>query len=145
MYRKLLHGKIHSATVTGTAVEYEGSIGIDADLLQAAGILPNESVHVWNVTNGERFETYAILSPAGSGDVVVNGAAAHKTRVGDKVIVAAFAWLTDKELRRHKPSIVLVDGANRLKKNERRSTTNSRKKSPSRSSRRVARPGGALT
>ncbi len=129
MIRKLLHGKIHGATVTGTVVDYEGSIGIDADLLKAAGILPNESVHVWNVTNGERFETYAIVSPAGSGQVVVNGAAAHKTSVGDAVIVAAFAWLTEKELRRHKASIVLVDGANRIKKNGRPSAANSRKKS----------------
>jgi aspartate 1-decarboxylase len=119
LYRKLLRGKIHGATVTGTAVEYEGSIGIDADLLAAAGIAPLESVHVWNVTNGERFETYAIVNPAGSGAVVVNGAAAHKTRVGDKVIVAAFAWLTEKELRGHQASIVLVDGANRLQKGTR--------------------------
>ena len=116
MLRKLLQGKVHRATVTATAVDYEGSIGVDADLLAAAGILPLESVHVWNVTNGERFETYAIASPPGSGDVVVNGAAAHKTRVGDKVIIAAFTWLTDKELRRHKPSIVLVDAKNRKQK-----------------------------
>ena len=145
MLREMLRSKIRRATVTDANLSYEGSITIDQDLIEAAGILPYEQVMISNMNNGERFETYAILSPAGSGDVVVNGAAAHKTRVGDKVIVAAFAWLTDKELRRHKPSIVLVDGANRLKKNERRSTTNSRKKSPSRSSRRVARPGGALT
>jgi aspartate 1-decarboxylase len=129
LYRKLLHGKIHKATVTATAVDYEGSIGIDADLLAAAGIVPLESVHVWNVTNGERFETYAIVNPAGSGAVVVNGAAAHKTRVGDKVIVAAFTWLTEKELPKHKVSIVLVDGANRPKKGKRRMATNSGKKS----------------
>lgn len=116
MYRKLLQGKIHRARVTATAVDYEGSIGIDADLLAAAGILPMESVHVWNVTNGERFETYAIVSPAGSGEVVVNGAAAHKTRVGDKIIVAAFTWVTPEEAPTHTPSIVLVDDANRLKK-----------------------------
>jgi aspartate 1-decarboxylase len=116
LYRKLLQGKIHRATVTGTAVDYEGSIGIDADLLATAGILPLESVHVWNVTNGERFETYAILNPARSGEVVVNGAAAHKTRAGDQVIVAAFTWLTENELATHQSSIVHVDGANRLKK-----------------------------
>ena len=116
MFRKLLHGKIHGATVTATAVDYEGSIGVDANLLAAAGILPHESVHVWNVTNGERFETYAIANPAGSGEIVVNGAAAHKTRAGDKVIIAAFTWLTEGELRRHKPSIVLVDSANRIQK-----------------------------
>jgi aspartate 1-decarboxylase len=120
LYRKLLHGKIHGATVTGTAVEYEGSIGIDADLLAAAGILPLESVHVWNVTSGERFETYAIVNPAGSGQVVVNGAAAHRTSVGDKVIVAAFTWVTEKELRGHKASIVLVDAKNRRQKRKKR-------------------------
>jgi aspartate 1-decarboxylase len=102
--------------VTGTAVDYEGSIGVDADLLAAAGIAPWESVHVWNVTNGERFETYAIVNPAGSGEVVVNGAAAHKTRAGDKVIVAAFTWLTEKELRKHRAKIVLVDAKNREQK-----------------------------
>jgi aspartate 1-decarboxylase len=116
LYRKLLHGKIHRVTVTETSVDYEGSIGIDADLLEAAGIVPLESVHVWNVSNGERFETYAIVEKAGSGRVVVNGAAAHKTHVGDKVIVAAFTWLTEKELRKHKARIVLVDGKNRTQK-----------------------------
>ena len=116
MYRKLLRGKIHRATVTATALDYEGSIGIDADLLAAAGIAPLESVHVWNVTNGERFETYAIVSPAGSGEILVNGAAAHKTHVGDTVIMAAFTWLTEKELRRHKARIVLVDAKNRVQK-----------------------------
>jgi aspartate 1-decarboxylase len=114
LLRKLLLGKIHSATVTATALDYEGSIGIDETLLKAAGIVPNESVHVWNVTNGERFETYAIAEKAGSGKVVVNGAAAHKTNVGDKVIVAAFAWLKKKEVARHKAMIVLVDGANKV-------------------------------
>ena len=113
MTRKLLHGKIHDATVTATALEYEGSIGIDADLLAAAGIAPMESVHVWNVTNGERFETYAIALPAGSGEVVVNGAAAHKTRAGDRVIIAAFTWVTADEIHGHQASIVLVDEANR--------------------------------
>ena len=115
MNRKLLHGKIHGATVTGTALDYEGSIGIDADLLAAAGIAPLESVHVWNVTNGERFETYAIARPAGSGEVVVNGAAAHRTKTGDRVIIAAFTWMTTDEVHGHKPSIVVVDEANRKK------------------------------
>ena len=129
MIRKLLHGKIHGATVTATAVDYEGSIGIDADLLRAAGILPYESVHVWNVSNGERFETYAIVNPAGSGEVVVNGAAAHKTRVGDKVIVAAFTWLTARETSGHSAKIVLVDGANRPQKPSQRKAKRPRKKS----------------
>jgi aspartate 1-decarboxylase len=114
--RKLLHGKIHGATVTGTALDYEGSISIDAGLLAAAGIVPLESVHVWNVTNGERFETYAIAAPAGSGEVVVNGAAAHKTQTGDRVIIAAFTWVTADEVRGHKASIIVVDEVNREKK-----------------------------
>lgn len=116
MNRKLLHGKIHGATVTGTALDYEGSIGVDADLLAAAGIVPLESVHVWNVTNGERFETYAIASPAGSGQVVVNGAAARRTQTGDRVIITAFTWVTADEIAGHKPSIVVVDEANRKQK-----------------------------
>jgi aspartate 1-decarboxylase len=116
LLRKLLHGKIHRATVTGTAIDYEGSIGVDAELLAAAGILPNESVHVWNVTNGARFETYAMANPKGSREIIVNGAAAHKTQVGDKVIIAAFAWLTEKEAKSHKPSIVLLHDANEVKK-----------------------------
>jgi len=111
--RKLLHGKIHGATVTGTALDYEGSIGVDADLLAAAGIVPLESVHVWNVTNGERFETYAIASPAGSGEVIVNGAAARRTQTGDRVIITAFTWVTAEEVHGHRASIVVVDEANR--------------------------------
>jgi aspartate 1-decarboxylase len=116
--RKFLRGKIHGATVTGTAVDYEGSISVDTDLLAAAGIAPFESVHVWNISNGERFETYAIAGRSGSGEVVVNGAAAHRTRVGDRVIIATFAWLTAEEMLSHKPSIVLVDEANRQKRKQ---------------------------
>ena len=113
MNRKLLHGKIHGATVTRTALDYEGSIGIDADLLAASGIAPLESVHVWNVTNGERFETYSIPASAGSGEVVVNGAAARRTQTGDRVIIAAFTWLAANEVHGHQASIIVVDEANR--------------------------------
>ena len=115
MYRKLLRGKIHSATVTGADLHYEGSIAVDIDLLQAAGIVPFESVHVWNVTNGERFETYAIESPAGSGEILVNGAAARRAHAGDHVIIAAYAWLTDEEVANHKPKIALLREGNRHK------------------------------
>jgi aspartate 1-decarboxylase len=115
VYRKLLQGKIHAATVTGADLEYEGSIAVDIKLLRAAGILESESVHVWNLTNGERFETYTIASPAGSGEVIVNGAAARSVQKGDRVIIAAFTWLTVDEIAKHKPSIALLDGANRLK------------------------------
>jgi aspartate 1-decarboxylase len=119
LYRKLLHAKIHGATVTATTLEYEGSIGLDADLLRAAGISPMESVHVWNVSNGERFETYAIALPGGSGDVVINGAAARKAQTGDRVIITSFAWLTPNEMKNHTPVIVLVDERNRVKRKKR--------------------------
>lgn len=115
MYRKLLRGKIHGATVTGADLHYEGSIAIDIDLLNAAGIAPFESVHVWNVTNGERFETYAIESAAGSGEVLVNGAAARRAQPGDQVIVAAYGWFTNEEIAAHAPRVVLVDSRNRRK------------------------------
>ncbi len=113
MLRKLLRGKIHRATVTGADLNYEGSISIDIDLLASAGIVPSESVHVWNLTNGERFETYAIESPAGSGEVMVNGAAARLVQIGDQVIIAAFGWMNEAEVSSHKPVVVLVDELNR--------------------------------
>ncbi len=115
MYRKLLRAKLHNATVTGADLHYEGSIAIDTDLLAAAGIAPHESVNVWNVTNGERFETYVIPSPAGSGEIMINGAAAHRAHVGDQVIIAAWGWSTEDELTAHKPVVVLLDPRNRPK------------------------------
>jgi aspartate 1-decarboxylase len=112
LLRKLLRGKIHGATVTGADLHYEGSIAVDIDLLNAAGIAPFESVHVWNVTNGERFETYAIESPSGSHEILLNGAAARRAQPGDQVIIAAFGWLTDDEVAHHKPRIVLIEEHN---------------------------------
>ena len=109
----MLRGKIHGAIVTGADLHYEGSIAVDVDLLNAAGIAPFESVHVWNVTNGERFETYAIESRSGSGEILVNGAAARRAQAGDQVIIAAYAWLTDEEIASHKPKIVLLEARNR--------------------------------
>jgi aspartate 1-decarboxylase len=114
MYRKLVRGKIHGATVTGANMQYEGSVAIDANLLNVAGIAPFESVHVWNVANAERFETYAIASLAGSGEVMVNGAAARRVMAGDKVIITSFVWLTEEELSHHEPSVVIVDDANQM-------------------------------
>lgn len=111
--RKMLRGKIHRATVTGADLHYEGSITIDSDLMAAAGMLPNEAVHVWNVNNGERFETYTVLGEPGSGVVCINGAAAHKVSVGDLVIIAAFGWMPDEEAVRWKPAVVFVDERNR--------------------------------
>jgi aspartate 1-decarboxylase len=105
----LCKSKIHRATVTHTDVDYVGSIAIDAGLLDRAGLVPGEKVHVWNVTNGERFETYALPAPRGEGAVIVNGAAAHRCRPGDIVIVVAFV-LTDEPVA---PRMILVDEANR--------------------------------
>jgi aspartate 1-decarboxylase len=112
--RKLLRGEIHGATVTGAELHYEGSIAVDVDLLEAAGIAPFESVHVWNLNNGERFETYTIASPAGSGEILVNGAAARRAQSGNRVIIAAFPWMSD--ISSHKPAILLVDKANRCQR-----------------------------
>lgn len=111
--RKMLRGKIHRAAVTGADLHYEGSITIDSALMDAAGLLPNEAVQVWNVSNGERFETYTVLGEADSGVICINGAAAHKVAVGDLVIIAAFGWMTDSEAEAWKPSVVFVDDRNR--------------------------------
>ena len=113
MTRKLLRGKIHRATVTGADLHYEGSVTIDQDLMDGADLVTHEAVHVWNVTNGERFETYAIPGQRGSGVVCVNGAAAHKVSKGDLVIIAAFSWMDEKEARVWKPHVVFVDAENR--------------------------------
>jgi aspartate 1-decarboxylase len=113
MTRKLLRGKIHRATVTGADLHYEGSVTIDRDLMDACDLVDHEAVHVWNVTNGDRFETYAIPGERGSGVVCVNGAAAHKVAKGDLVIIAAFSWMTEKEARTWKPHVVFVDENNR--------------------------------
>jgi aspartate 1-decarboxylase len=114
MRRTLFKSKIHRATVTHADLHYEGSVTIDADLMRAADILQSEHVHIWNVTNGSRLETYALEGEAGSGIVCVNGAAAHHHRPGDLVIIATFAEAENEaEAREWKPTVVLVDGRNR--------------------------------
>jgi len=113
MQRKMLSGKIHRATVTEANLAYQGSISIDAELLEAAGMIEFEQVEVWNITNGNRFSTYAIRAERGSGVVCINGAAAHKASPGDLVIIANFSWMQESEALRHKPKIVLVDEQNR--------------------------------
>jgi len=115
MTRKMMRAKIHRATVTQADVDYEGSITIDRRLLDATDLLPNEAVCVWNVTNGNRFETYAVEGPADSGVVCVNGAAAHLVRPGDLVIIAAYAWMDEDAARKHEPKVVFVDGQNRIR------------------------------
>lgn len=115
MMRKMMRAKIHRATVTQADVDYEGSITLDRRLMDATDLLPNEAVCVWNVTNGNRFETYAVEGPPDSGIVCVNGAAAHLVRPGDLVIIAAFTWLREEEARVHEPKVVFVDGENRIR------------------------------
>ena len=114
MYRSMFRSKIHRATVTGADLNYEGSVTIDADLLAAADILPNEQVEIWNVTNGERFSTYALRGQPGSGVICINGAAAHKASTGDLVIIATFSWMSDEQARVWQPLVVFVDEHNRI-------------------------------
>jgi aspartate 1-decarboxylase len=113
MLRHMLLGKIHRATVTGAELHYEGSVTVDEDLLELSGILPYERVDIWNVTNGERFSTYALAGQRGSGVVCINGAAAHKASRGDLVIVAAFAEMEEEQARAWVPRAVFVDEHNR--------------------------------
>ena len=112
MMRRMFLGKIHRATITHADLEYEGSVTIDEELLDAAGILENEEVHIWNVTRGTRLATYALRGPAGSRVICVNGAAAHLMNVGDIAIIASFGTMSDEEARAHEPKVVLVDANN---------------------------------
>jgi aspartate 1-decarboxylase len=111
--RNMLRGKIHRATVTGADLHYEGSVTIDLDLLERADIIPYQQVDIWNVTNGERFQTYALAGQRGSGVVCINGAAAHKASTGDLVIIASFGPMTESEARTWVPRCVFVDQQNR--------------------------------
>ncbi len=113
MRRRMLKSKIHRATVTGTELDYEGSLTIDSDLLDAADILPNEQIHVWDVTTGARLVTYALPGDRGSGVVQVNGAGAHLIKPGDVVIIATFTTLRTKDAKKYEPTVVLVDAQNR--------------------------------
>lgn len=111
---EMLHGKIHRATVTEARLDYVGSITIDEDLMEAAGILEYEKVAVVNVDNGNRLETYTIKGERGSGIICLNGAAAHMASVGHKVIIMAYASMSREELESEKPKVVFVDGQNRI-------------------------------
>ncbi len=115
MFRTLLKSKIHRATVTHCELHYEGSCGIDEDLLEASNIRPNEQVHIWNVNNGERFITYAIKSPRGSGVISLNGSAARRASVGDLVIIAAFGLVAEDKLDACEPKLVFPDEHNRIR------------------------------
>jgi aspartate 1-decarboxylase len=107
-------GKLHRVTVTQADLHYEGSVTIDADLLDGAGILPHEEVHIWDVTSGSRLTTYALEGPRGSGVICINGAAAHLVSPGDLAIIATFGDMEDAEARTHTPTVVFVDDHNRI-------------------------------
>ena len=110
----MLKSKLHRVGVTHAELDYEGSCAIDQDLMDAAGILPFEQLHIYNIANGERFTTYAITAPRGSGTIGVNGAAAHKASPGDLLIVCTYAELEAKEAERFQPTLVYVDTDNAI-------------------------------
>lgn len=121
MQRIMLRAKIHRATVTECVLDYEGSCGIDEDLLEAADIREFEKIELYNVNNGERFSTYAIRGKRGSGEISLNGAAARRAHLGDLLIICTYAPMSEAEIAVYQPKIVFVDAANQisgLKKNE---------------------------
>lgn len=115
MLLTLLKGKLHRARVTHADLHYEGSCGIDGDLLDLAGIRENESIDIYNVSNGKRFRTYAIRAEAGSGIISLNGAAAYMADLGDIVIICAYAHMDEKEADTHKPKLVYCNEDNTVK------------------------------
>ncbi len=116
MSRFLLRAKIHGAVVTETHLDYEGSLSLDEALMEAADLVAFEQVHVYNLSNGERFVTYLIKGEKGSGVVGVNGAAVHKVSPGDRLIIASYSAVEEREIPFFTPRIVLLDDANRRKK-----------------------------
>ncbi|MDM8545589.1 aspartate 1-decarboxylase [Candidatus Venteria ishoeyi] len=110
----LLKSKLHRACVTHAELEYEGSCAIDRFLMNAANILPYEQLHIYNVTNGERFVTYAIEAEAGSRIISINGAAAHKASPGDRIIICTYASLNQQEMAQHKPALVYLNEQNHM-------------------------------
>ena len=119
MQRTLLHGKLHRVTVTAAELNYIGSCAIDQNLLDAANIMEYEQIDLWNVTNGERFTTYAISAPSGSGVISVNGSAARRVQIGDILIIAAFAQVDASELNNFTANVVFVNEANRITEHQR--------------------------
>jgi aspartate 1-decarboxylase len=113
MLRTMLQAKLHGVRVTEADLEYEGSCGIDEALLEVSGLLENQYIEIYNVTNGERFATYVIKAPRGSGSISLNGAAARKAMVGDRLIIAAYSQYTEAELENYAPIVVLADEHNR--------------------------------
>jgi aspartate 1-decarboxylase len=115
MRRTLLKSKIHRAVVTAADLHYEGSLGLDEDLIEAADLVPFEKVHIYNVSNGARFSTYIIKETRGSGKVGIYGAAVHKARPDDLLIIAAYAQFEENEVKDFTPKVILLDAQNRIK------------------------------
>jgi len=115
MERIMLKSKVHKIVVTETNLEYDGSLTLDASLMEAADIVPNEQIHVYNIKNGKRFITYLIKGARDSGVVGINGASAHKVEVGDLLIIATYVLMEDRETDYYMPKSVLVDGNNKIK------------------------------
>ena len=113
--RTMLQAKLHRARVTQCFLDYEGSCGIDEDLLEVSGILPNQYIEIYNVTNGERFCTYAIRGRRGSGEISLNGAAARKVALGDILIICAYSAYNEAEVASHQPVVVLIDENNQVR------------------------------
>lgn len=116
MLQQMLKAKLHRATVTDANLNYEGSLTIDRQLMEAVGLLPFEKVKVYNINNGERFDTYAIEGEAGSGTITLNGAAARKGEIGDLIIIVTYALYDQQELLTYQPRIVVLDQHNRIRK-----------------------------
>ena len=114
MLLTMMKGKIHRATVTQADLHYEGSISIDQDLLDRSGILANEQVEILNITNGERFTTYAISAPRGSKTFGLNGAAARRVQLGDKIIIITYCQMEAEKARNYAPNVVLLDANNEI-------------------------------
>lgn len=115
MNRFLMKSKIHRATVTDADLNYEGSVTLDVDLMEAADLLEHEQVQIYDVTNGARLTTYAIRGERGSGKVCINGAAAHLVKPGDLIIIVSYGQYSDAESVDHQPAVVLVDQQNRVR------------------------------
>lgn len=116
MFSTLLKGKLHMAAVTQAELWYDGSCAIDRDLVELAGLREFEQIDIYNVNNGERFTTYVILAEAGSGTLSMNGAAARRVQMGDRVIIAAYGQFSEAEAMNHKPRLVYLDENNRVER-----------------------------
>ena len=115
MQLSMFKSTIHRATVTHADIDYEGSVTMSGELMDAAGILEHEHVHVWNIARGTRFETYALRGDENSGIICINGAAAHLANINDLVIIATFTLMDEAQAKMHEPKVVLVDEKNRIK------------------------------